>query len=331
MAMGQILAWSMPPGAVYLWTLPMFHANGWGFPWAIAALGGTHVCLRQVDPALVFRLIKEHRVTNMCGAPTVLSMLINAPAEARVRFDHVVDMQTGGAAPPAKILRAMSELGFRVQHIYGLTEVLGPSSLNAWQESWASLPPEEQAMQQARQGVPYQVIDAQIVADPKTLEPTPSDGKTIGEIMLRGNTVMLGYLKDQAATDAAFAGGWFHTGDLAVEHPDGYVDIKDRSKDIIISGGENISSIAVEAALTRHPAVALAAVVARPDEKWGETPCAFVELRPGASATADELIAFAREHLPHFAVPRTVVFGPLPATATGKIQKFELRHRARSL
>jgi fatty-acyl-CoA synthase len=331
MTIGHVLSWHIPPGAVFLWTLPMFHANGWCFPWSITAMAGTHVCLRRVDAALIFRLIAEHRVTNMVGAPTVLSMLVNAPADARVRFDHVVDVQTGGAAPPAKIIRAMSDLGFRVQHIYGLTEVLGPSTLCAWQDEWAALSPDEQAAKQARQGVPYHVVEGQIVADPKTLAPVAPDGRTLGEIMLRGNTVMLGYLKDAGATEAAFAGGWFHTGDLAVQHPDGYVEIKDRSKDIIISGGENISSLAVEAALTRHPAVALAAVVARPDEKWGETPCAFVELRPGESVTADELIAFARENLPHFAVPRTVLFGALPTTATGKIQKFELRQRARSL
>src|SRR6266545_1562307 len=304
MTVGQILSWHIPPGAVYL---------------------------RRVDPAQVYRLIDEHRVTNLVGAPTVLSMLINAPAEARRRFDHVVDIQTGGAAPPAKIIRAMGELGFRVQHIYGLTEVLGPSTLCAWQDAWDALGLEEQAARQARQGVPYHVVDGQMVADPKTLAPVPADGKALGEIMLRGNTVMLGYLKDRAATEAALSGGWFHTGDLAVQHPDGYVEIKDRSKDIIISGGENISSLAVEAALTRHPAVALAAVVARPDERWGETPCAFVELRPGTAVTAEELIAFARGHLPSFAVPRTVVFGPLPTTATGKIQKFELRERARAL
>jgi fatty-acyl-CoA synthase len=331
MAVGEILAWAMPPAAVYLWTLPMFHANGWGFPWAISALGGTHVCLRQVDPALIFRLIAEHGVTNMCGAPTVLSMLLNAPADARVPFDHVVDLMTGGSSPPAKVIRAMQELGFRVQHIYGLTEVLGPSTLSAWQDDWAVLPAEEQATRQARQGVPYHVVEGQMVADPKTLEPVPADGKTFGEVMLRGNTVMLGYLKDEAATGTAFAGGWFHSGDLAVQHPDGYIEIKDRLKDIIISGGENISSIAVEAALTRHPAVALAAVVARPDEKWGETPCAFVELRPGMTITRDEIVAFAREHLPSFAVPRTVIFGPLPTTATGKIQKYELREQARAL
>ncbi len=331
MTVGQILSWHIPPGAVYLWTLPIFHANGWCFPWSVNAMAGTHVCLRRVDPAQVYRLIAEHRVTNLVGAPTVLSMLINAPTEARRRFDHVVDIQTGGAAPPAKVIRAMSELGFRVQHIYGLTEVLGPSTLCAWQDAWDALGLEEQAAQQARQGVPYHVVDGQMVADPKTLAPVPADGKSLGEIMLRGNTVMLGYLKDRAATEAALSGGWFHTGDLAVQHPDRYIEIKDRSKDIIISGGENISSLAVEAALIRHPAVALAAVVARPDERWGETPCAFVELRPGMTATAEELIAFAREHLPRFAVPRTVVFGPLPTTATGKIQKFELRLRVRAL
>jgi len=331
MTIGHLVSWHIPPGAVYLWTLPMFHANGWCFPWSVTAMAGTHVCLRRVDPALIYRLIAEHRVTNMVGAPTVLSMLINAPAEARARFDHVVDIQTGGAAPPAKVIRAMNELGFRVQHIYGLTEVLGPSTLCAWQDAWSALSPEAQAAQQARQGVPYHVVDGQMVADPKTLEPVPPDGKTLGEVMLRGNTVMLGYLKDEAATDAAFRGGWFHSGDLAVQHPDGYIEIRDRLKDIIISGGENIASLAVEAALTRHPAVALAAVVARPDEKWGETPCAFVELRAGMTLTADELIAFARDNLPHFAVPKTVVFGPLPTTATGKIQKFELRERARAL
>jgi 3-(methylthio)propionyl---CoA ligase len=331
MAVGQILSWNIPRGAVYLWTLPMFHANGWCFPWSVIAMAGTQVCLRKIDPATIFRSIAEHRVTNFVGAPTVLTMLIDAPAEMRTRVDHVVDVQTGGAAPPAKVIRAMRELGFRVQHIYGLTEVLGPSTLCEWQDAWDRLPLEEQAAQQSRQGVRYHVVDGQLVADPKTVAPVPADGRTIGEIMLRGNTVMLGYLKDPAATDAAFAGGWFHTGDLAVQHPDGYVEIKDRSKDIIISGGENISSLAVEAALTRHPAVALAAVVARPDERWGETPCAFVELRPGMTVTAEELIAFARENLPHFAVPRTVVFGPLPTTATGKVQKFELRARARAL
>jgi fatty-acyl-CoA synthase len=328
---GHLISWSLGSGAVYLWTLPMFHANGWCFPWSVTAVAGTHVCLRRVEPALIFRLIAEHRVTHMCGAPTVLSMLINAPAETRIRFDQVVDLQTGGASPPPKVIRAMNELGFRVQHIYGLTEVLGPSTLCAWQDAWHALSPEAQAAQQARQGVRYHVVDGQIVADPKTLERVAADGKTLGEVLLRSNTVMLGYLKDEAATAAGFAGGWFHTGDLAVEHPDGYIEIKDRLKDIIISGGENISSIEVEGALLRHPAVALAAVVARPDETWGETPCAFVQLRPGLEVTAEELIAFARDNLPHFAAPRTIVFGPLPTTATGKIQKHELRQRARTL
>ena len=328
---GHVLSWHLPPQCVFLWTLPMFHANGWGFPWSVTAMAGTHVCLRRVDPPQVFRLIAEHRVTSMAGAPTVLSMLINAPAEQKTRFDHVVDIQTGGSAPPAKVIAAMSAMGFRVQHIYGLTEVLGPSTLCAWQEAWAALSPDERGAHTARQGVRYHVVDGQMVADPRTVARVPADGRTAGEIMLRGNTVMLGYLKDQAATDAAFAGGWFHTGDLAVEHPDGYVEIMDRLKDIIISGGENIASIEVEAALMRHPAVALAAVVARPDEKWGETPCAFVQLQPGAQLSEAELIAFARDHLPHFAAPRTVVFGPLPTTATGKIQKYELRERAREL
>ena len=331
MTVGHILSWRIPPGAVYLWTLPMFHANGWCFPWSVVAMAGTQVCLRRVDPALVYRLIAEHRVTNMVGAPTVLSMLINAPPEARARFDHVVELQTGGAAPPAKVIRAMSELGFRVQHIYGLTEVLGPSTLCEWQDAWSALPPEAQAAQQTRQGVPYHVVDGQMVADPKTLEPAPADGRTLGEVMLRGNTVMLGYLKDRAATDAAFDGGWFHTGDLAVQHPDGYMEIKDRAKDIIISGGENISSIDVEIALNRHPAVLMSAVVARPDEKWGETPCAFVQLRPDATATEEELIRFCRDNLPHFAIPKTVVFGALPTTSTGKVQKYTLREQARAL
>jgi fatty-acyl-CoA synthase len=330
-AIGHVLSWQLPPRCVFLWTLPMFHANGWGFPWSVTAMAGSHVCLRRVDPAQVFRLIAEHRVTNMAGAPTVLGMLINTPADQRTAFDHVVDLQTGGSAPPAKVIAAMSAMGFRVQHIYGLTELLGPSTLCEWQETWAALSPEERGVHTARQGVRYHVVDGQMVADPRTLARVAADGRSLGEIMLRGNTVMLGYLKDRAATDAAFAGGWFHTGDLAVEHPDGYVEIKDRLKDIIISGGENISSIEVEAALLRHPAVALAAVVARPDEKWGESPCAFVQLQPGAQASEAELIAFARDHLPHFAAPRSVVFGALPTTATGKIQKYELRQRARDL
>jgi len=330
-ALGNVLAWPVSPRPVYLWTLPMFHCNGWHYPWSVTAMAGTHVCLRKVDPPLVFRLIAEHEVTHMCGAPTVLAMLINAPVEQRVKFDHVVEIETGGSSPPAKVIKAMSELGFRVTHLYGLTEVHGPSTLCVWQEAWDALGPAQQAAMVARQGVPYPTLAGQMVADAKTLEPVPADGRTIGEVMLRGSTVMLGYLKDKAATAAAFRGGWFHSGDLAVQHPDGYIEIKDRLKDIIISGGENISSIEVEIALTRHPAVLMAAVVARPDEKWGETPCAFVQLKPDTKATGEELIAFCRDQLPRFAVPKTVVFGPLPTTATGKIQKYTLRERAREL
>ncbi|MDP1751824.1 MAG: acyl-CoA synthetase [Reyranella sp.] len=329
-AVGNTMAWPLPPKPVYLWTLPMFHCNGWCFPWSVTAMGGTHICLRRVDPALIFPLIAEHGVTHMCGAPTVLGMLVSAPAEQRCRFDHVVDIQTGGSPPPAKVIKGMEELGFRVTHIYGMTELLGPSTLCVPQDHWADLPLEERAALSARQGVRYPVVEGQMVADPKTLEPVTPDGETVGEIMVRGNTVMLGYLKQPKATAEAFRGGWMHTGDLAVEHPDGYVEIKDRAKDIIISGGENISSVEVEIALYKHPAVALAAVVARPDEKWGETPCAFVQLKPGTDASADEIIAFCRDQLAHYKAPKSVVFGPLPTTATGKIQKFVLRERARA-
>jgi fatty-acyl-CoA synthase len=330
-AVGNIMAWPLPPRPVYLWTLPMFHCNGWCFPWSVVAMGGTHVCLRRVDPALIFPMIVAHGVTHMCGAPTVLNMLVSAPAEQRRPFPHVVDIQTGGSPPPAKVIKGMEELGFRVTHIYGMTELQGPSTLCVPQDDWHTLPLEERAALTARQGVRYPVVEGQMVADPNNLAPVPRDGKTIGEIMVRGNTVMLGYLKDAKATAEAFRGGWMHTGDLAVEHADGYVEIKDRAKDIIISGGENISSVEVEIALYRHPAVQLAAVVARPDDKWGETPCAFVQLKPGTSATADEIIAFCRESLARYKVPRSVVFGPLPTTATGKIQKFTLRERARAL
>jgi fatty-acyl-CoA synthase len=308
-AVGNVMAWPLPAKPVYLWTLPMFHCNGWCFPWSVTAMAGTHVC----------------------GAPTVLNMLISAPAEQRRVFDHVVDIQTGGSPPPAKVIKGMEELGFRVTHIYGMTELQGPSTLCVPQDYWQGLALEDRAALTARQGVRYPVVDGQMVADPRTMAPVPRDGKTIGEIMIRGNTVMLGYLKEPKATADTFRGGWMHTGDLAVEHPDGYIEIKDRAKDIIISGGENISSVEVEIALYKHPAVQLAAVVARPDEKWGETPCAFVQLKPGAHATAEELIAFCREQLAHFKAPKSVVFGPLPTTATGKIQKFTLRERARKL
>jgi fatty-acyl-CoA synthase len=329
-AVGNTMAWPLPPKPVYLWTLPMFHCNGWCFPWSVTAMGGTHICLRKVDPALIFPMIVEHGVTHMCGAPTVLNMLVSAPAEQRRRFNHIVDIQTGGSPPPAKVIKGMEELGFRVTHIYGMTELQGPSTLCVPQDYWADLPLEQRAVFNARQGVRYPVVDGQMVADPQTLAPVARNGAAIGEIMVRGNTVMLGYLKDPKATADAFRGGWMHTGDLAVEHADGYVEIKDRAKDIIISGGENISSVEIEIALYRHPAVALAAVVAKPDEKWGETPCAFVQLKAGADASADEIIAFCRAELAHFKAPKSVVFGPLPTTATGKIQKFVLRERARA-
>jgi fatty-acyl-CoA synthase len=288
-------------------------------------MGGTHVCLRQVDPAQIFPLIVEHKVTHMCGAPTVLAMLINAPDEQKRRFANVVDIQTGGSPPPAKVIKAMEELGFRVTHIYGMTELQGPSTLCEPQEAWEALPLEERAVRMARQGVRYPIVDGHIVADPKTCKPVPQDGKAIGEILVQGNTVMLGYLKDPKATAEAFDGGWMHTGDLAVWYPDNYVEIKDRKKDIIISGGENISSVEVEIALYKHPAVALAAVVSRPDERWGETPCAFVQLKPGAAVGEDEMIRHCRENLAGYKLPKKVVFGPVPTTATGKIQKYVLR------
>jgi len=328
---GNIIGWPLPPRAVYLWTLPLFHCNGWCFPWSVTAVGGTHVCLRAVDPAAVFPMIVEHGVTHMCGAPTVLSMLTNAPAEQRRKFAHPVDIQTGGSPPPAKVIKAMEELGFRVLHIYGMTELQGPSTLCEPQESWAAVSLEERAQQMARQGVRYPVVDGHIVADPTTCKPVAQDGKAVGEILVKGNTVMLGYLRDPQATAEVFGGGWMHTGDLAVWYPNHYVEIKDRKKDIIISGGENISSVEVEIALYKHAAVALAAVVARPDDKWGETPCAFVQLKPGAEASEAEMIAHCRDNLARYKIPKKVVFGPLPTTATGKIQKFVLREKARQL
>jgi fatty-acyl-CoA synthase len=329
-ALGNALALGLSPRAVYLWTLPMFHCSGWTHTWAVTATGGTHVCLRRVDPALVFPAIARHRVTHLCGAPVVLNLLIHAPASVKVPFDHVVEVATGGAAPPSPVIAAMEAMGFRVTHLYGLTETFGPATLCAWQEGWDALPVEARATALARQGVAYPTLEGLLVADPATLRPVPRDGRTLGEILLRGNTVMKGYLENPAATAEAFRGGWFHTGDLAVRHPDGYVEIKDRSKDVIISGGENISSLEVEECLYRHPAVMEAAVVARPDPTWGETPWAFVTLKPDAPAVAPEaLIAWCRERLARFKVPRRVVLGPLPKTSTGKIQKFVLRDRAR--
>ncbi len=331
-ALGNALAFGLTPRTVYLWTLPMFHCSGWTYTWATTAVGGTHVCLRRVDPALIFPAIARHRVTHMCGAPVVMTMLIHAPAETKVAFDHVVEFATGGAAPPTPVIAAMEAMGFRVTHLYGLTESYGPATLCAWQEGWDGLPLPERAARMARQGVGYPTLEQLAVLDQKTGKPVPRDGRTLGEIVLRSNTLMKGYLKNEAATEEAFRDGWFHTGDLAVWHPDGYVEIKDRSKDVIISGGENISSLEVEEVLYRHPAVMEAAVVARPDEKWGETPCAFVTLKPGAEGEADEarIIQWCRDHLAGFKVPKRVVFGPLPKTSTGKIQKFVLRARARA-
>jgi fatty-acyl-CoA synthase len=329
-ALGNALAFGLSPRSVYLWTLPMFHCSGWTYTWAVTAVGGTHVCLRRVDPALIFPAIRRDRVTHLCGAPVVLSMLIHASAGVKVAFDHEVEVATGGAAPPSTVIAAMEAMGFRVTHLYGLTESYGPSTLCAWQEAWDGLGREERARAMARQGVAYPTLDGLMVADSETLTPVPQDGATMGELMLRGNTIMKGYLLNPTATDDAFRGGWFHTGDLAVWHPDGYVEIKDRAKDIIISGGENISSLEVEEALYRHPAIMEAAVVAWPDATWGETPCAFVTLKPGAApVTAEDIIRWCRAELAHYKAPRHVVFGPLPKTSTGKIQKFALRERAK--
>ncbi len=331
-AIGQILAFGLSPESVYLWTLPMFHCNGWTYTWSVTAAAGTHVCLRAVDPALIFPIIEKHRVTHMCGAPVVLNMLIHAPDEMKIKFDHTVDVATGGAAPPSRVIEAMGEMGFRVLHLYGLTESYGPATLCAWQQSWQGLGLEEQASRMARQGVVYNTLEELMVADANTMEPVPDDGETIGELMLRGNTVMKGYLKNPSATEDAFNGGWFHTGDLAVRHPDGYVEVKDRAKDIIITGGENVSSLEVEEVLYKHPAVMEAAVVARPDDHWGETVCAFVTLKASSNKVGErEIIHWCRQRMARFKAPRTIVFGPLPKTSTGKIQKFVLRDRAKSL
>ncbi len=330
-ALGNALAFGLDPRSVYLWTLPMFHCNGWTYTWAVTAAGGTHVCLRAVDPALIFPAIAEHGVTHLCGAPIVLNMLINAPPGVRRAFDHTVEVATGGAAPPSAVIRRMQEIGFHVVHLYGLTETYGPATLCAWQSAWDDLDAETRAARVARQGVRYATLEDTRVLDPSSLEDTPADGATIGELMVRGNTVMKGYLKNPAATAEAFAGGWFHTGDLAVMHPDGYVEIKDRAKDIIISGGENISSLEIEEVLYKHPEVLEAAVVARPDEHWGETPCAFVTLKAGAGADAAAIIQYCKANMARFKAPRTVVFCDLPKTSTGKIQKVVLRERAREL
>jgi fatty-acyl-CoA synthase len=328
-AIGNVMAWQMANHPVYMWTLPMFHCNGWCFPWTLAAVAGTSVCLRRVEPAAVFDAIADHQVTHFCGAPIVLNMMVNAKDSERRDFKHVVNGMTAGAPPPPATLEAIESMGFSITHVYGLTETYGPGTICAWRDEWDELEVSEKAQMKSYQGVRYHVLEGLSVMDPETMTPTPSDGETMGEVMLRGNTVMRGYLKNPKATDDCFVGGWFHSGDLGVMHPNGYIQLKDRSKDIIISGGENISSIEVEGVLYRHPSVLAAAVVAKADEKWGETPCAFVELKEGAETPPEEeIISFCRDNLAHFKAPRTVVFCELPKTSTGKIQKFKLRERA---
>jgi fatty-acyl-CoA synthase len=330
-ALSEILSCGMQNGAVYLWTLPMFHCNGWCFPWTMAAAFGTNVCLRRVDAASIFSAIRDHGVTHMCGAPIIYNMMINAAPEIRKGIFARVSCMVAGAAPPASTIAGVERMGFDLTHVYGLTETYGPAAVCFKHPEWADLPLDERARLNARQGFASPLQDAMVVMDPITMRQVPQDGQTIGEIMFRGNTTMNGYLKNPRATEEAFAGGWFHTGDLAVIDPDGYVRIKDRSKDVIISGGENISSIEVEDVLHRHPAVNLAAVVARPDEKWGEVPCAFIDLKPGATATSAEIRAFCREYLAAYKVPKLVVFGEIPKTGTGKVQKFLLRQTAKDV
>ncbi|HET8939770.1 MAG TPA: acyl-CoA synthetase [Polyangiales bacterium] len=329
-ALGNLVQCDMPRHSVFLWTLPMFHCNGWCFPWTMAANAGVNVCLRKVEAAAVFQAIREHKVTHYCGAPIVHTTLINAPEELRQGIDHPVRAFVGGAAPPAAMLEGMSRMRFELTHVYGLTEVYGPSAICAQHEDWSALDIAGLAEKNGRQGVRSLLQDEMTVVDPRTLQPVAADGQSLGEIVFRGNLTMKGYLKNPKATAEAFAGGYFHSGDLAVMQPDGYAKIKDRAKDVIISGGENISSLEVEDALCRHPAVLLAAVVAQPDPKWGETPCAFVELKPGAGPSEAELIEHCRKHIAHFKAPKRVVFGVLPKTSTGKIQKFMLREQARS-
>lgn len=331
LATSNVVTCGMSRHPVYLWTLPMFHCNGWCFPWSISILAGTHVCLRQVRAKAMYDALADHGVTHLCGAPIVMSLLINAPAEERRNFSQKASFFTAAAPPPEAVLAAMRQAGFEVIHLYGLTETYGPSVVNEWNRDWDALEGPEQAALKARQGVRYPALEGLEVLDPETMQPVPRDGETMGEVMFRGNVVMKGYLKNPKATQAAFAGGWFHSGDLGVRYSDGYIQLKDRSKDIIISGGENISSIEVEDALYKHPAVQAAAVVARPDEKWGETPCAFIEFKPGQSATEAEIIAWCREHLAAFKCPRTVIFAEIPKTSTGKIQKFRLREAVREL
>ena len=330
-ALGNMFTVGLGRESVYLWTLPMFHCDGWTFTWGVTAAMATHICVRDVDPAVVYRLINDENVTHMCGAPIVLNMLAHAPEASKSSFSQRVEIATGGAAPPSSVIETMEENGFNVTHLYGLTETYGPATVCVPQDDWPDLAVNERSARMARQGVHYATLEGATVKNPDTMKEVPWDGETMGEVMIRGNTVMKGYLKNTQATNSAFSGGWFHTGDLAVRHPDSYIEVKDRSKDIIISGGENISSLEVEETLYRHPAVLEAAVVAKSDEKWGETPCAFVTLHDGAAATADDIINFCREQLAHYKSPKSVVFGSLPKTSTGKIQKFLLRHEAENL
>ncbi len=331
LSLGNTLAGGIGKHPRYLWTLPMFHCDGWCFPWTIPILAGTQVCLRYVRADAIWHALAEHRITHLCGAPIVMSTILNAPAEVKRPLAERVKFLTAAAPPPETVLAAMRDAGFDVTHVYGLTEVYGPAVVNEWKNEWDQLDPAAQAQKKARQGVRYVPLEDLAVLDPKTMTPVPADGETLGEVMFRGNVVMKGYLKNKAATEEALAGGWFHSGDLGVMHPDGYVQLKDRSKDIIISGGENISSIELEDVLYKHPAVQAAAVVAKPDAKWGETPCAFIELKPGHNPTAEELIEHCRQHVAHYKAPRFVVFAELPKTSTGKIQKFALRQMAKDL
>ena len=330
-AMSNLVGWQMPHHPVYLWTLPMFHCNGWCFPWSLAAVAGTSICLRQVNSANIYAAIAEHRVTHFCGAPIIMNMVINATEHERRDFTHQVNMMTAAAPPPAAVLAAMEAKGFRVTHVYGLTETYGPAVICAWHEQWDELAVDDKAEKNSRQGVRYHALEALDIRNPQTMQPVAHDGLDMGEAMFRGNIVMKGYLKNPATTARAFAGGWFHSGDLGVMHPDRYLQLKDRSKDIIISGGENISSIEVEDCLYRHPEIIDAAVVARPHQKWGETPCAFVRTTEGSTLSEQEIIAHCRQNLAHFKAPQTVVFGELPKTSTGKVQKFKLRETAAKL
>ncbi len=331
LAQGNALTTSMRKHAVYLWTLPMFHCNGWCFPWTLSAIIGTHVCLRQVRAEPIWAALADEGVTHLCGAPIVMSLMISAPDSAKRDLEQTVQFFTAAAPPPEKLLADMKTAGFDVTHLYGLTETYGPAVVNDWHDDWSDLPLAEQARLKSRQGVRYLPLEGLDVLDPETMQPVPRDGSTMGEVMFRGNVVMKGYFRNTKATEEAFAGGWFHSGDLGVRHPDGYIQLKDRSKDIIISGGENISSIEVEEVLYRHDAVAVVAVVAMPHDRWGETPCAFVELASGQQADADALRDWCREHLAHYKVPGRFVFAEIPRTSTGKIQKFALREQARAL